>query len=60
MRAYVVTTGMLFALLTAVHLWRLYLEGANLAMQPFFAGVTVLSAGLCVWAWRLLRPGARA
>lgn len=55
MRAYVATTGVLFLLLTLVHLWRVYEEGSNIAKQPFFAIATLMSAALCVWSWRLLR-----
>jgi hypothetical protein len=55
MKAYVAITGALFLLLTLVHLWRVYEEGTNLVKQPFFAIATVVSAALCVWAWRLVR-----
>jgi hypothetical protein len=55
MRAYVAITGALFLLLTLVHLWRVYEEGSGLARQPFFVTATLVSAALCVWAWRLLR-----
>ena len=55
MKAYVATTGIVFLILTLVHLWRVYLEGTSLAKQPFFAIATLISAALCLWAWRLLR-----
>lgn len=55
MKAYVATTGTVFLVLTLVHLWRVYEEGAGLAKQPFFAIATLISAALCGWAWRLLR-----
>ena len=55
MKAYVMTTGALFALLLLVHLWRFTIEGAALLLQPFFVVATVLAAGMCVWAWRVWR-----
>jgi len=55
MKAYVMTTGAVFALLTLGHLLRIILEGPHLAKDPFWVLVTVVAAGLCFWAWRLLR-----
>ncbi|HEX4627203.1 MAG TPA: hypothetical protein VH137_00310 [Gemmatimonadales bacterium] len=57
MKAYVVTTGTLFALLALVHLWRLVAEWPHLGIVA--AGIGVLAAGLAVWAWRLVRLSAR-
>jgi hypothetical protein len=59
MKAYVATTGAVFALLVLAHLWRAYLEGAQLAAQPFFMISTTIAAVLCIWAWRLLRTATR-
>jgi hypothetical protein len=58
MRAYVVTTGAVFGLLVIVHLWRIAEEGAHAAGNPWFLLVTVISAALSVWAWRLARKPA--
>lgn len=58
MKTYVVTTGAVFGLLTAVHLWRM-IEETHLATDPGFILVTVASAALCVWAWRVVRRSAR-
>jgi hypothetical protein len=55
MKAYVATTGVLFLALTLAHAWRVYEEGAHVAKQPFFAAMTLVSAALCIWAWRILR-----
>jgi hypothetical protein len=60
MKAYVMTTGMLFGLLTVVHLWRALEEGPHLATDPWFILITLLAAALCIWACRLLRPSTRA
>jgi len=58
MRAYVMTTGILFGLLTLIHVWRYIQEGSQI-VEPFFVGITVLAAGLCLWAVRLLRSVPR-
>jgi hypothetical protein len=55
MRAYVITTGVIFALLTLVHLWRVIEEGAHVARDPWYAVITILAAALAVWAWRVSR-----
>ena len=55
MKAYLVTTGVIFGLVVVAHVCRMFSEGLRLAADPFFAGLTLLSAGLSVWAWRLLR-----
>jgi uncharacterized protein (DUF2062 family) len=54
MRAYVMATGTVFGLLVLAHGARVIAEGLQVAKNPFFAFTTVLAAGLCVWAWRLL------
>ena len=58
MRAYVTTTGLVFGLITLAHIWRVFAEGPPMATNPFFVLITLISAGLCFWAWRLLRPRA--
>ena len=55
MRAYVLTTGIVFGLLTLAHLWRIAAEGAHLLTSPWWVGITVGAGALSVWAWRLLR-----
>ena len=59
MRAYVVVTGSLAAVLTAAHLWRVAVEN-HLARDPFFVSVTLITAGLSIWAFRLVRGQNRA
>ena len=54
LRAYVMTTGAVFGLLSLAHLWRIIVE-RHLATDPWFILVTVAAGALCVWAWRLLR-----
>jgi len=55
MRAYLITTGILFALLTGAHLWRIAAESRRLATEPDFVIITLVAAGMSVWAFRLLR-----
>jgi hypothetical protein len=55
MKAYVVTTGAVFGLLTVAHIWRIFLE-PHLAKEPWFILVTLIAFVLCLWAWRLLKP----
>jgi hypothetical protein len=55
MKAYVMTTGAVFGLITLAHILRVVAEGPRLVSEPFFVLITVLSTALCLWAWRVLR-----
>jgi dolichyl-phosphate-mannose--protein O-mannosyl transferase len=55
MKAYVMTTGAVFGLITLAHVLRVVEEGPRLARDPFFVILTVLAAALWLWAWRVLR-----
>jgi hypothetical protein len=55
MRAYVMTTGAVFGLITLAHVLRILAEGSHLLREPVWVLLTLATAGLCVWAWRLLR-----
>jgi hypothetical protein len=56
MKAYVMTTGAVFGLITLAHIWRV-IEETHLAREPWFILLTVATAALCLWAVRLLwRP----
>lgn len=59
MKAYVMTTGLIFGLLTVVHVWRVFEERFDLATDPAYVFMTVVAAVLCLWAWRLPRISAR-
>ncbi len=59
MRAYVMTTGVLFGLIAVAHVWRVFEEGAGLATDPVFILLTVAAAVLSLWAWRLIRLSTR-
>jgi hypothetical protein len=59
MKAYVITTGIIFALITIAHVLRMTLENPRLATDPWFLLLTVLVAALAVWAYYLLRALGR-
>ena len=54
MKAYVLTTGAIFGLITAAHVLRVMEEGRHLAAEPSFVLITLAAASLCVWACRLV------
>jgi hypothetical protein len=54
-KAYIIITGVIFAGLTVAHLLRVITENAHLAREPLFMIITVLSAGLSLWAVLILR-----
>ena len=58
MKAYLRVSGAVFALVVILHIARFIGEGMHVASDPYFVFGTVLSAGLCLWAWRLLRKNA--
>jgi uncharacterized membrane protein YhiD involved in acid resistance len=59
MKAYLITTGTVFGLITAAHIWRIALEGPRLAMDPFFLVLTLMAVALCFWAFWLLKQVRR-
>lgn len=59
MKAYVMTTGAVFGILTVLHLWRFIEEGAPVAKDPWYVAITLVAAALSLWAWRLLRLSSR-
>ena len=60
MKAYVMTTGALFAVLVVLHVWRALVEGSSLLKDPFFIATTLAAAALAVWACRLLTKTPKA
>jgi hypothetical protein len=59
-KAYVMTSGGIFGLITMAHVWRVFEEGARLATEPWYDLITLAAAALCFGAWRLLRTLTRA
>jgi hypothetical protein len=60
MKSYLITTGLLFGLLTVLHVWRAVAEWPHpAAASPGFvlgmAALIVVPGVLSWWAWRLLR-----
>jgi hypothetical protein len=53
MKTYLWVTGGLFGLLTAVHVWRMLVESS--ARDPWYVLITVISALLSGWAFKLVR-----
>ena len=55
MKAYIITTGVVFGLITVAHVCRAFAEGPRVATDPRFVGLTIFAAALSFWAWRLSR-----
>jgi hypothetical protein len=55
MKCYVITTGTVFALIVAAHIWRAFVEGSGLFKEPAFIILTLAAAGMSLWAWRVYR-----
>src|SRR5687768_13955834 len=53
MRMYVMTTGVIFALLVVAHVWRMFVE-SHLATDPSYIVITLAAALLSLWAGRLV------
>ena len=60
MKAYLITTGAVFGLLTLAHIWRVIEEGPHLMTQVPWVLITVAAAALCLWAFRLLWTSSRS
>jgi hypothetical protein len=58
MKAYVITTGIVFALLVVAHVLRMFVEGRGV-VDPFYIAVTVIAAALALWALREVRVASR-
>lgn len=57
MKAYLVITATLFALIAVLHVWRVFEERDSLARDPWFLIITIIAAALSGWAISLLRRG---
>jgi hypothetical protein len=51
-KAYVITTGVIFGLITVTHLARMIVE-PHLATSPGYILLTSLAAALAIWSWRV-------
>ncbi len=59
MKAYIATSGTIFALILVAHGLRVFAEGWRMVAEPFFLVTTIIAAALSVWAVRLLRVAVR-
>jgi hypothetical protein len=59
MKTYVMTTGVVFALLALVHVWRAFVEGPHMATDPWFILITLIAGALSLWAFRLVWLSSR-
>lgn len=59
MKAYVITSGVIFALVTVVHILRIAVESRRLATEQVYIFLTLASAALAVWSWSVLRRSGR-
>ena len=59
MKAYVMTTGVVFGLLTLAHIWRAG-EEPHLATEPWYVLITIATAAFSLWALRLLWRSPRS
>ncbi|MEP6763078.1 MAG: hypothetical protein ABJB66_02145 [Gemmatimonadaceae bacterium] len=53
MRTYVITTGIIFALLVVAHVARMVVESRELMTDPAYLSITLFSAAMSLWAFRL-------
>ena len=60
MKPYLITTGIIFALIALAHVARMIVEPGHMLREPFFHALTLLAVGLSAWAWRLLARLPRA
>lgn len=54
MKAYIITTGIVFALIAIAHIARLATE-TSVLREPIFLVLTILAAALSIWAFVVLR-----
>jgi membrane associated rhomboid family serine protease len=54
MKAYVITSGAIFALITIAHIAHIAME-TRILREPFFLILTLLAAALSIWAFVVLR-----
>ena len=59
MKAYVITTSVVFGMLVLAHILRAIAEGSQVVKEPFFILTTLAAAALFVWAISLLRRSPR-
>jgi hypothetical protein len=58
MRLYAIAAGVVFGLITLVHLWRIAVEPEVVVSDPWFVLLTLAAAALSFMAWRVTRRPA--
>ena len=59
MKAYVLTTGIIFGLITVAHVWRAIVEHMDLTKEPWYVLLILVTAALSFWAWKTYRRSPR-
>jgi hypothetical protein len=63
MKAYLITTGIIFTIITGLHIWRVIAEWPQSGAGPVFAvrmaALIAVPALLAFWAWRLLAKSSK-
>jgi hypothetical protein len=55
MKVYLITTGVIFGLITIAHICRAFAEGPHVAKDPIFILLTILATAMSAWAFILLK-----
>jgi hypothetical protein len=58
-KAYLITSGVIFGLIPVLHVWKAIAEGPQTAKNPVFILSTATAAGMCVWAFWLASRRSR-
>ncbi len=57
MRAYLITTAVIFAAIIVAHIWRIFSHEWNAITQPDFIIATAAAVALLAWALVLIKRG---
>lgn len=55
MKLYIITSGSIFALIAVAHIARMATEASHVLREPLFLVLTLIAAGLSIWAFVVLR-----
>ena len=55
MKLYIITSGSVFALIAVAHIARMATESTHVLREPLFLVLTLIAAGLSIWAFVVLR-----
>ena len=55
MKLYIITSGLIFALIAVAHIARMATESIHVLREPLFLVLTLIAAGLSIWAFVVLR-----